>query len=31
VRMAQVQSRTASICPNNPEARDPRAMLCLGG
>ena len=30
VRMAQVQSRTASICSNNPEDRDPRATLCLG-
>ena len=29
VRMAQVQSRTASVCPNNPELRDPR--VCLRG
>jgi hypothetical protein len=30
VRVAQVQSRTASICPNNPEAQDPLAPVCLG-
>ena len=30
VRVAQVQSRTASTCPNNPEARDPLAPVCLG-
>jgi len=31
VRVAQVNSHTASTCPNNPEARDPRAPLCLRG
>jgi hypothetical protein len=31
VHVAQVQSRTASTCPNNPEARDPLALACLGG
>lgn len=32
VRIAQVQGRsTASACPNNPEARDPLAPVCLGG
>lgn len=31
LRVVQVQSRTASTCPNNPEARDPLAPLCLGG
>jgi hypothetical protein len=31
VRIAQLQSRTASTCPNNPEARDPLAPVCLGG
>ena len=31
LRVAQVQSRTASTCPNNPEARDPLAPVCLGG
>jgi len=31
VRVAQVQSRTASICPNNPEARDALAQVCLRG
>jgi hypothetical protein len=30
LRVAQVQSRTASTCPNNPEARDPLAPVCLG-
>lgn len=30
VRVAQVQSRTASTCPHNPEARDPLAPVCLG-
>jgi hypothetical protein len=29
--VAQVQSRTVSTCPNNPEARDPLVSLCLGG
>ena len=31
VHVAQVQSRTVSACPNNPEARDPLALACLGG
>ena len=31
LRVVQVQSRTTSTCPNNPEARDPRAPVCLGG
>ena len=31
MHVAQLQSRTASTCPNNPEARDPLAPLCLGG
>jgi hypothetical protein len=31
LHVAQVQSRTASTCPNNPEVRDPRAPMCLGG
>ena len=31
VRVAQVQIRAASTCPNNPEARDPLAPVCLGG
>ena len=31
VHVAQVQSRTASTCPNNPEARDLLAPICLGG
>jgi hypothetical protein len=31
VHVAQVQNRTASTCPNNPEARDPLAQLCLRG
>ena len=31
VHVAQVQSRTASACPNNPEARDVLSPVCLGG
>jgi hypothetical protein len=31
VHVAQVQSRTVSTCPNNPEARDPMVLVCLGG
>jgi hypothetical protein len=31
VHVAQVQSRTASTCPNNPEVRDPLAPMCLRG
>jgi hypothetical protein len=31
VHIAQVQSRAASACPNNPEARDLLAPVCLGG
>jgi len=31
LHVVQVQSRTASTCPNNPEARDPLAPVCLGG
>ena len=31
VHVAQVQSRTASTCPNNSKARDPLAPACLGG
>jgi hypothetical protein len=31
VRIAQAQSRTASVCPNNPETRDPRVTVCLRG
>lgn len=31
VRVAQVQIRAASICPNNPEARDVLAQVCLRG
>ena len=31
VRIAQVHSGTASTCPNNPEAQDPLAPVCLGG
>ena len=31
VHVAQVQSRTVSTCPNNPEARDPKVFVCLGG
>ena len=30
-RVAQVQSRTASTCPNNPKTKDPLAPMCLGG
>ena len=30
-RVAQVQSRTAATCPNNPKTRDPLAPACLGG
>ena len=31
VRVAQVSGHTAATCPNNPEARDPRAPVCLRG
>ena len=31
VRIAQLSTRIASTCPNNPEARDHRALTCLGG
>jgi hypothetical protein len=31
VHIAQLQSRSAFTCPNNPEARDPLAPVCLGG
>jgi hypothetical protein len=31
VRIAQLHSRTPSTCPNNPEARDHLAPVCLGG
>jgi hypothetical protein len=31
VHVAQVQIRTVSTCPNNPEARDPLVSVCLGG
>ena len=31
VHVAQVQGRTVSACPNNPEARDPLVSVCLGG
>ena len=31
VLVAQAQNHTASPCPNNPEARDPLAPVCLGG
>ena len=31
VRTVQLQSGTASTCPNNPEIRDPLAPLCLKG
>ena len=31
VRVAQLNIRTAAICPNNPEARDHRAPTCLSG
>ena len=30
-QVAQLQSRTVSTCPNNPEARDPLVSVCLGG
>ena len=30
VHVAQLQYRGASTCPNNPEARDPLAPVCLG-
>jgi hypothetical protein len=29
VRMAQWHGGTGSICPNNPDASDPRAPVCL--
>jgi hypothetical protein len=29
--IVQLQSRSAFTCPNNPEARDPLAPVCLGG
>jgi hypothetical protein len=31
VRIAQLHNRTASTCPNNPEARDHLAPVCLRG
>jgi hypothetical protein len=31
VRIVQAYSRTASTCPNNPEARDHRAPVCVRG
>lgn len=31
VRVAQVQSHSLSTCPNNPEAQDQRAPVCLRG
>ena len=31
VRIAQLNTRTAPACPNNPEARDHRAPACLRG
>lgn len=31
VRVAQLPSRTVSTCPNNPEAQDQRAPVCLRG
>jgi hypothetical protein len=31
LHVVQVQSRSASTCPHNPEARDPLAPVCLGG
>jgi hypothetical protein len=31
VRVVQVYSHSASTCPHNPEVRDPRAPVCLGG
>jgi hypothetical protein len=29
VRTAQLQSGTAATCPNNPETRDHRRLVCL--
>ena len=31
VRIAQLNTRTAGTCPNNPEARDLRTPMCLRG
>lgn len=31
VRIAQLSRRTVSACPNNPEAQDQRAPVCLRG
>ena len=31
VHIAQLNNRTASTCPNNPEARDHRSPMCLKG
>ena len=31
VRIAQLNTRTAGTCPNNPEARDLRTTMCLRG
>ena len=31
VHVAQLQYRSTSTCPNNPEARDPLVPVCLGG
>jgi hypothetical protein len=31
VRIAQVYNHSASTCPHNPEVRDPRDPVCLGG
>ena len=31
VRVAQLQSHGVSTCPNNPEAQDQRAPVCLRG
>jgi hypothetical protein len=31
VHVAQLQYRSTSTCPNNPEAQDPLAPVCLGG
>jgi len=31
VRTVQLQSATASTCPNNPEIRDLRVLVCLRG
>ena len=31
LRVAQLPSRIASACPNNPEAQDHRALVCLRG